>query len=96
MADWFCLRVGRPSRKLDAVKTLTTREFFHSPGIVKGLRAGQSVLVTDNGKPALLVTKPGKRLRKTRAQLKQEAREICAQSKPKVNFTQALKELKAG
>ncbi len=76
------------------MKTLTTREFFHSPGIVKALRAGQSVIVTDNGKPALVVTKAGQRPRRTRAELERQAREISAREKPKVNFTAALKELK--
>lgn len=79
---------------LDAMKTLTTREFFHSPAIVKALRSGQSIVVTDNGKPALVVTKAGKRPRKTRADLECEAREICPAAKPKVNFTAALKALK--
>jgi antitoxin (DNA-binding transcriptional repressor) of toxin-antitoxin stability system len=79
---------------LDAMKTLTTREFFHSPGIVKALRSGQSIVVTDNGKPALVVTKPGKRPRKSRADLEREAREICPKGLPKVNFTAALKDLK--
>jgi antitoxin (DNA-binding transcriptional repressor) of toxin-antitoxin stability system len=79
---------------LDTMKTLTTREFFHSPGIVKALQAGQSIVVTDNGKPALIVTKAGKRPRKTRADLEREAREICPQSKPQTNFTAALAQLK--
>ena len=35
------------------MKTLTTREFFHSPGLVKSLRPGQSLVVTDNGAAAL-------------------------------------------
>ena len=78
---------------LDAMKTLTTREFFHSPGIVKALRSGQSVFVTDNGKPALMVTKAGKRPRKTRADLDREAREICPVPRPKVDFTEALNSL---
>jgi antitoxin (DNA-binding transcriptional repressor) of toxin-antitoxin stability system len=77
------------------MKTLTTREFFHSPGLVKALRSGQSIVVTDNGKPALVVTKAGKRPRKTRAELEREAREICPEPKPKVNFTEALRALKA-
>jgi antitoxin (DNA-binding transcriptional repressor) of toxin-antitoxin stability system len=80
---------------LDAMKTLTTREFFHSPGLVKGIRAGESILVTDNGKPALIVTKAGKRPRRTRADLEREAKAICPEATPKVNFTAALKELKA-
>lgn len=76
------------------MKTLTTREFFHSPGIVKALRSGQSVVVTDNGQPALIVTKTGKRPRRTRQLLEREALEICPSPGPKVNFTAALAELK--
>lgn len=80
---------------LDAMKTVTTREFFHSPSLVKSLRSGESIVVTDNGKPALLVTKAGNRPRKSRADLEREASEICPTEKPKVNFTAVLKELKA-
>jgi antitoxin (DNA-binding transcriptional repressor) of toxin-antitoxin stability system len=76
------------------MKTMTTREFFHSPGIVKALRSGQSVVVTDNGKPALVVTKAGKRPRRSRADLESENREIFPDVRPKWNLTQALKDLK--
>jgi len=76
------------------MKTLTTREFFHSPGLTKALRPGQSFLVTDNGKPSFIVTKAGQRPRRTRADLEREAREICPRDGPKVNFTAAIKELK--
>jgi antitoxin (DNA-binding transcriptional repressor) of toxin-antitoxin stability system len=78
----------------DTMKTMTTREFFHSPGIVKALRSGQSVVVTDNGKPALIVTKAGKRPRRSLADLQKENREIFPETRPKWNLTQALKELK--
>src|SRR5205807_759211 len=94
LTDARFLRLWRPSVMLDTMKTLTTREFFHSPSIVKALRSGESAVVTDNGKPALVVTKAGKRPRKTRADLEREAREICPKAYPKVNFTAALKELK--
>jgi hypothetical protein len=77
---------------LDAMKTLTTREFYHSPGLAKSLKPGQSFIVTDNGKPSLIVTKAGKRPRKTREDLDREAQEICPDEKPKVNFTKWLKE----
>ncbi len=80
---------------LDTIKTLTTREFYHSPGLLKSLRPGESVVVTDNGKPTLTVVKAGKRPRKTRQDLEREAQEICPAGGPKVNFTAALKELKA-
>jgi antitoxin (DNA-binding transcriptional repressor) of toxin-antitoxin stability system len=79
---------------LDAVKTLTTREFFHSPGLIKALRPGQSILVTDNGKPALTVIKAGERPKKTRADLEREAVEISPAATPKVDFSAALKDLK--
>ena len=77
------------------MKMLTTREFFHSPGLMKSLQSGQSVVVTDQGKPSLIVTKAGRRPRRTRAQLEREAREICPEANPKVDFTAALSELKS-
>ena len=76
------------------MKTMTTREFFHSPGISKSMRPGQSILVTDNGRPALMVTKAGQRPRKTRADLERDALEICPVDRPKVNFTEAIRQLK--
>jgi hypothetical protein len=53
-------------------------------------------LVTGNGEPKLVVTKPAKRRRKTRADLEREARSICPEGGPTVNFTEVLRELKAG
>jgi antitoxin (DNA-binding transcriptional repressor) of toxin-antitoxin stability system len=79
---------------LDAMKTLTTREFFHSPGLIKSLRPGQSVVVTDQGKPSLIVTKAGRRPRRSLAELKRRAMEISPITEPKVNFTEMLRELK--
>jgi hypothetical protein len=77
------------------MKTLTSREFFESPAVAKKLSAGETVLVTDDGKDCLVVTKLVKPPRKTREQLEQEAREICPNPRPyKVNFTEALRELK--
>jgi hypothetical protein len=79
---------------LDAVKTLTTREFFHSPGLVRSLRPGQSLVVTDNGAPAFTVTKAGKRVLKTAEELRREALELFPGERPKVNFTEIIKRLK--
>lgn len=76
------------------VKTLSTREFFHAPGLTKSLQPGQSLLVTDDGKPSLVVTKAGKRPRKSLADLEREARLVSPRSTPKVNFTEAIRELK--
>ena len=79
---------------LDAMKMITTREFFHSPGLVKILRPGQSLVVTDNGKPALTVTRIGKRPRKTLADLEREAKEIFPGNRPRTDFTAIMRELK--
>jgi len=76
------------------MKTMTTREFFHSPGLLKSLRPGQSLTVTDKGEPAFTVTKAGKRRIKTVEDLKREAREICPDRGFKVNFTAIMKKLK--
>jgi hypothetical protein len=76
------------------MKTLTTREFFHAPGLVKSLRPGQSLVVTDNGTPAFTVTKAGKRPVKTAEDLRREARELFPQESPKVNLTEIMKKLK--
>jgi hypothetical protein len=65
---------------------------FHSPGLVKALRAGQSIIVTDKVKPALTVTKLDERSCITRADLAREAAEICPGVQPKVNFATALPE----
>ena len=77
------------------VKTVTAREFFHWPSTVKALRPGQSLAVTDNGAPSFIVTKAGKRPRRTRAVLEREALEICPRPRRhKVNFTEAIRHLK--
>src|SRR5260370_13497916 len=83
----------RPSQMFDGVKTMTTREFFHSPGIVKALRSGQSVVVTDNGKPALIVTKAGQRPRRSLADLEKENREIFPDERSRWSLTRPLKHL---
>ena len=79
---------------LDRMKIISTREFFHAPGLVKSLHPGQSLVVTDKGETAFTVTKAGKRRRKSRADLEKEAAAICPKARAKVNFTEALKELK--
>jgi hypothetical protein len=79
---------------LDSMKTITTREFFHAPSLIKSLQPGQSLVVTDKGNPAFTVIRAGKRRRKTRADLDREAAEICPKALPKVNFTAAIKEMK--
>jgi hypothetical protein len=79
---------------LDAMKTMSTREFFHAPAVVKSLRPGQSVLVTDNGKPNFTITKAGSRPVKTAEDLRREAEQIFPGKRPKVNFTSLIRNLK--
>lgn len=80
---------------LNTMKTVTTREFYHTPALVNTLFAGQSLVVTDKGQAKFIVTKAGRRPRKTRADLEREAREICPVAGPKVNFSRVLTEMKA-
>jgi antitoxin (DNA-binding transcriptional repressor) of toxin-antitoxin stability system len=77
------------------MKTLTTRELFHAPGLLRSLRPGQSLVVTDNGVPAFTVTKAGKRTPKTAEDLRREARQMFPGKRPKVNFTEIIKKLKS-
>ncbi len=79
---------------LDGMRTLTTREFFHAPGLVKSLRRGQSLVVTDNGMPAFTVAKAGQRPLKRAKELRREARQMFPGNRPKVNFTEIIKKLK--
>ncbi len=76
------------------MKTVTTREFYHTPALVRGLRGGQSMLVTDNGTPAFVVTKAGKRSIKMADDLAREAAQICLPGRPKVDLTALMKKLK--
>jgi hypothetical protein len=79
---------------LNSMKTISTREFFHAPALVKNLRPGQSLLVTDNGSPNFTVTKAGNRPVKTVDDLQREAEEIFPGNRPKVNFTRLIRNLK--
>jgi hypothetical protein len=69
----FVLMESCTTCTFNTVKTVTTREFFHSPTSVKTLRPGQSLAVTDDGKPSFTVTKAGKRPRLTRDDLDRRA-----------------------
>jgi len=51
--------------------------------------------VIDNGVPSFVVTKAGRRPRRSLANLEDEAREICPQPRRhKVNYTEAIRDLK--
>jgi hypothetical protein len=76
------------------MKTISTREFYHAAALVKNLRPGQSLLVTDHGNPNFTVTKAGCRPVKTADDLQREAKEIFPGKRPKVNFTSMIRKLK--
>jgi len=76
------------------MKTLTLREFFHSPTLVKSLHPGQTLVVTSDGKPNLIVTKAGARPRPSAAELQREARELLTQPGPKVDGVALLRKLR--
>jgi hypothetical protein len=76
---------------LDEMRTVTKRKFFQEPGLVKTLRCGQLLVVTDKGLPAFIVTKAGHRPVKTADVLRREARELFPGKRAKMNFTDLLK-----
>ena len=76
------------------MKTISTREFFHAAALVKTLRPGQSLLVTENGNPNFTVTKAGCRPVKTADDLQRQAKDIFPENRPKVNFTSLIRKLK--
>ncbi len=76
------------------MKSLTMREFFHSPSLVKSLHAGQSLVVTSRGKPDLLVTKAGGRRKRTAAELRREARKLLSAPGKKINTVELIRDLR--
>jgi antitoxin (DNA-binding transcriptional repressor) of toxin-antitoxin stability system len=78
----------------NGMKTATTREFYHTPALVRSLRAGQSLIVTDKGAPSFVVTKAGKRPRKTAADIERENRQLFPHDRPKVNTLEIIRKLR--
>ena len=76
------------------MKTLTLERFFDSPSLAQSLLPGQSILVTSDGKPHLLVTKAGQRSRKTAHQMRREARALLKKPGKKVDTVALLRELR--
>ena len=88
------LTVGLAHVDVSHVKTLTIREFFHSPTLIKALHPGQSLVVTADGKPNLIVTKAGGRPRKSAEELRLEARRLLAKPGKKVDCVALLRKLR--
>jgi hypothetical protein len=78
------------------MKTLTLREFFHSPSLVRSLHPGQALVVTSQGKPDFIVTKAIERPRKTAKQWQAEARKLLdpKRNRDKVDTVAVLRELR--
>ena len=75
------------------MKALTFHEFFRSPDMVKSLHPGQTLIVTSNGKPDLIVTKAGGRPRKKASQLQREAKALLSKPGKKVDTVALIKKL---
>lgn len=76
------------------MKTLTIEKFLHSPAVARSLPPGQSLLVTADGRPELIVTKPRQRPRQPPAELRREARELLTQPGQKVDTVSLLRALR--
>jgi antitoxin (DNA-binding transcriptional repressor) of toxin-antitoxin stability system len=86
---------GMSQTILSAVKTVTKREFYRTPALVRSLQAGQSVLVTDQGESSFLVVKPGRPPHKTTAELVAEAERLLPGRRRQVNAVKLLRNLRA-
>ncbi len=76
------------------MKTLTMREFFHSPALTRSLHPGQTLVVTSHGKADLLVSKAGRRPVKTAAELQKEAKALLSKPGRKVDTAALLRRLR--
>ena len=81
-------------RHLHSVKTLTIEKFLHSPVLAQKLQPGQSLLITANGKPELIVTKTRTRPRKSAAELRSQARALLTKPGEKVDTVTFLRDLR--
>lgn len=81
---------------LATVKTLTLREFYHSPSLAKSLHPGQSLIVTSQGKTELIVTKASPRPQKSAKQWQDEARKLLSGKKARkpVDTVEVLRSLR--
>ncbi len=76
------------------MKMLTIREFFHSPSLAKSLHPGQTLVVAARGKPDLLVTKAGARVKPTAVELRKQAKALLSKPGKKVDTVAALRKLR--
>jgi hypothetical protein len=83
----------RRHRTVGGVKTITTREFFRSMTTVEMLHPGQSLAVTQKGKPLFTVTRVGKPPRLTREDLDRRAVRLSGR-KRKLNVVRGIIELR--
>jgi len=74
------------------MKTVTSREFYHSSKLVDDLPAGGQLLVTANGKPKFVVCRYGKHPKMTKARA--ESLAIDAGTSPDFDSSAFLKSLK--
>ena len=76
------------------MKTMTAREFFQRPNKVKAIPPGQTLIVTANGKPSLLITKAGERVRRSRKELEGSAIKLHGR-KRKLDLAKAISRMRS-
>ena len=90
----LCLTQVASNSYVSRMKMLTMREFFHSPSLARSLHPGQTLVVTSRGKPDLVVTKTGGRIKKTALELQKEARLLLSKPGKKVDTVALLRKLR--
>jgi antitoxin (DNA-binding transcriptional repressor) of toxin-antitoxin stability system len=75
------------------MKTVSVRDFYHTPGLVRGLQPGESLTVTKAGKPDFIVTKTASPRRKLPVAKWREERDSIKVLKP-FNVKEVLDDLR--
>ena len=76
------------------MKTVVKRDFFRKPALVRSLKPGEHLVVTDRGQTDFVVVKPGQAPRRTTAELAHLAAELLPGRRSKINVLEKLRRLR--
>lgn len=77
------------------MKSVTTKTFFRSPGLVNSLPPGAQMEVTLHGATSFVAVKPGQPRRKTVAEIEHENDRILGAKRAPTNVRALLSKLRA-
>ena len=77
------------------MKTILKREFFRRPTLVRSLKPGEQVAVTDRGHTDFVVVKSGRRPQRTTAELERLAAQLLPGNRRRINVVEKLRRLRS-